>query len=392
VCLSRYGAAPVRGEVCHEAGVRILVASIARQAARYHRTVVPVLSASINFYFRVFLRVHDSPAEVTRLGTRLAHVYKCVYCSVFYTQPLLDAQPRGGGVHYQAPHAPPSGGLCGECGSRLRMGGPLWTAPLHDREWLDRALAALRAEPQRFATRGAMEALLTLLRDELPDAPLFYSMPELCRALRLRPVKTVLVRSALLNAGFRVSQAHTSPTAVKTDAPAAAVMDVMRCLVQRGLTATSAGKPPRGARPRAAAAAAAAAGAAAPAAPKAAAAGEGAQEEEEDEEAAAQQAQQAEEAARLSPAATVFARPPRLAADFSERADAHVDDGVPRFLPNPEENWGPKARATGKREPPRADAHAHAHAEGKRPRPEGRAPAASAASASASSSSSAPRH
>ena len=59
-------------------------------------------------------------------------------------------------------------------------------------------------------------------------------------ALTLRsslPLKAPLgPRSALLHAGFRVSLCHACKNAVKTDAPASALWDIMRCWVRASLT------------------------------------------------------------------------------------------------------------------------------------------------------------
>lgn len=40
--------------------LRILLASMEQHAARYKRYIVPVLSLSIDFYIRVFVRVYTS--------------------------------------------------------------------------------------------------------------------------------------------------------------------------------------------------------------------------------------------------------------------------------------------------------------------------------------------
>lgn len=45
---------------CHEMALRILLASLEQHAARYKRYIVPVLSLSIDFYVRVFVRVYTS--------------------------------------------------------------------------------------------------------------------------------------------------------------------------------------------------------------------------------------------------------------------------------------------------------------------------------------------
>lgn len=37
-------------------------------------------------------------------------------------------------------------------------------------------------------------------------------------------------RSAVLNAGYRVSSSHAAPTAIKTNAPSKVIWDIMRCV------------------------------------------------------------------------------------------------------------------------------------------------------------------
>jgi tRNA G26 N,N-dimethylase Trm1 len=52
--------------------------------------------------------------------------------------------------------------------------------------------------------------------DELPD--MFYYVPSsLCKTVKLSTSKTVEWRSALLNAGHRVSQTHCEPSGVYTE-------------------------------------------------------------------------------------------------------------------------------------------------------------------------------
>ena len=46
--------------------LRILLASLEGHAARSHRYIVPLVSLSIDYYIRVFVRVYTSPSEVKR--------------------------------------------------------------------------------------------------------------------------------------------------------------------------------------------------------------------------------------------------------------------------------------------------------------------------------------
>jgi tRNA (guanine26-N2/guanine27-N2)-dimethyltransferase len=58
---------------------------------------------------------------------------------------------------------------------------------------------------------------------ELPDAPLHYTHASLCQALRMTAFKSNLLRSAIINAGYRVSPVHTDGQGFKTDAPGSVI-------------------------------------------------------------------------------------------------------------------------------------------------------------------------
>ena len=47
-----------------------------------------MLSLSIDFYVRVFVRVFTSPKDVKDAATRLAYVYQSSGCDSFYLQPV----------------------------------------------------------------------------------------------------------------------------------------------------------------------------------------------------------------------------------------------------------------------------------------------------------------
>ena len=58
--LRRYGSYALHTKYCHEQAVRIVLAAVERAAARHKRYITPVLSASVDFYVRAFVRVHTS--------------------------------------------------------------------------------------------------------------------------------------------------------------------------------------------------------------------------------------------------------------------------------------------------------------------------------------------
>ena len=66
---------------------------------------------------------------------------------------------------------------------------------------------------------------------ELPDVPLFVNLHNLCSTLKCTAPSAVMFRSAVTNAGYRISGSHTTPLGFKTDAPMSVIWDIMRCWV-----------------------------------------------------------------------------------------------------------------------------------------------------------------
>ena len=58
-----------------------------------------------------------------------------------------------------------------------------------------------------------------MILEELPDCPLYYSLPTFCSALHIITPPVLKIRSAILNAGYNVSLSHCLKDSIKTNAP-----------------------------------------------------------------------------------------------------------------------------------------------------------------------------
>jgi len=195
---------------------------------------VPLLCAHINFYVRLFVRVYTSPSLVKRAPTKRAYVYQCASCEAFALQPVARlASHANGSDKIVAGAGPPVDRHCAHCGGVHHVGGPLWSAPLHDAPFVERLQARLAAQAgagdDALASTKQLNGLLSNVLEELPDVPLFTQLSAMCSTLHVTCPTLVAVVSALMRQGHRVSRSHTDPMAIKTDAPMAAVWDVLRC-------------------------------------------------------------------------------------------------------------------------------------------------------------------
>ena len=421
-CYGRYGAMPIKTKYLQELALRIVLNAIETNANKYGRHIVPVLSLSIDFYIRVFVRVYKKQQGVKRSCVKRAFVLQSTGCPSFYLQPLARQVGNPNADNFQPallhhsneykkrgtqqvetttttttdtattetttaaettaettaaqppPPPPPQGSnmmtddetpvnngnneetteanaalsspaakggeeepaaqpptptstappqekeekmespalssekderippaFCTETGAPLKMGGPFWAAPLHDLDWVTAALDRIEAGVDKhLSTTERLHGVLTAVSEELPDVPLYYTLPDLCGTLHCQSPKMAEVKAALSHAGYRCSQFHRDPDAIKTDAPPRILWDIFRCWCQK--------HPISGKRLS--------------------------------ETTAAH--------------AKILAVPPRHRANFATTAAMRAPKTkARRWAPNPEENWGPKAASYGRKKPRR---------------------------------------
>ncbi|KAF6262188.1 N2,N2-dimethylguanosine tRNA methyltransferase-domain-containing protein [Scenedesmus sp. NREL 46B-D3] len=233
VCWTKYGSYPIHRPYCHEAAVRILLSCLESHANRYKRYIVPLLSVHMDFYIRVFVRVFTSAAEIKCSASKQAYVWQSQGCDSWWLQPVGQQQQKGNSVKHMPAHGPAvPQNRCPESGAAFLMGGPIWARPLHDQVWVAELLQQMEAEAGRYAQFARLKGILTSVLEELPDVPLYYNVHDMCRTVRCTPPRAEQLRSAIINAGFRVSGSHANPLALKTDAPPKVVWDIVRCWVK----------------------------------------------------------------------------------------------------------------------------------------------------------------
>ncbi len=117
-CYTKYGSLSVRTPCCHELALRILLQSINSHAVRYSKYIVPVLSLSIDFYFRVFVLVYDGQMKAKESLNNIGFFYICNGCHSFYKQDFGKTVPTSGNVKF-IPNCDFMSGVCPNCDTKL---------------------------------------------------------------------------------------------------------------------------------------------------------------------------------------------------------------------------------------------------------------------------------
>jgi len=147
-CYAMYGGIPVKGWYSHEVGIRLVLHAIETSAARYGLAMEPLLSLSVDFYCRVFVRIRKSPSMVKFQGSKNMVVYSCgTGCGSWTTQPLmknkLAPNKLGSGMFYKHgfAKAPTTGTTCEHCGSITHLAGPMYAGRIHSPEFVKNVIA-----------------------------------------------------------------------------------------------------------------------------------------------------------------------------------------------------------------------------------------------------------
>lgn len=217
-------------EANHEAGLRLMLGAVAAAGARYKKHVTPLLSLSIDYYFRVFVRVTTSPVRVKQLAASTMLTYYCVGCGHQADQRLGRAAEN----KFQTPRMTPVAENCPHCDRPYHVAGPMWGGPLHDHAFIDEVLLInAKADAKVYGTTERIRGMLTLARSELPDVPFYFSLNQLCSLLKAPPIPIDDFARAAGNMGFRVSLTHAKKNCIKTDAPWARVLEIAAAWLRR---------------------------------------------------------------------------------------------------------------------------------------------------------------
>lgn len=236
-CFARYGAMSLRTRSCHEMALRIILRSLDSHAAVYGRYIKPLLSISVDFYVRLFVQVFEQQGETRKSASKSSIVYLCKDCHTFEFNELgrckttekpgrKNSMNPNTKIEFKTAEATISN-VCEICGGHKYLGGPIWNERLHDSDFLKILMTELELDgtEKLFGTFKRIEGIVHVCAEEIPDV-LSFNLDDMSSCFRSGGVSYKVIASALLNAGYQVSQSHSSKGGFKTNAPNSVVWDI----------------------------------------------------------------------------------------------------------------------------------------------------------------------
>ena len=202
VCYRRYYGRPLNNSYGNEIAIRLLTSMIALTASRLELAIRPIFAHATMTYLRVYAAVSVSPSGANDVYNSIGHVLHCFNCG-----------------HRVATNEYGGNAKCELCGSRMRTGGQLWSAPLHDPAFV----RAMIMEGADYRCKKVLDAAA----DEI-DVPYYFKGDEISSKLRTNPQSIPKVIDRLRQAGYMASKACMNPGGFKTDARIDQVLAALR--------------------------------------------------------------------------------------------------------------------------------------------------------------------
>ena len=171
-CLRKYWAIPLRNELMHEIGVRILIRKVQLIGAQYDKALIPIFSYSKDHYMRVFFRCEKSKEETDNLLKQ--HGY-------------------------------------------FEDSGPVWKGALWDNRLVDKMCKSIDKNPL-MKKDNSLKKFLKIIKEEAKiDTVGFYDLHKVCKRNKLQiPRKEELIKK-LKKEGYKAAETHFNGTGIRSD-------------------------------------------------------------------------------------------------------------------------------------------------------------------------------
>ena len=234
-CFALYGGTNLAGhDATHESALRLVLNLLGQSAAKYKKSIEPLLSLSIDFYVRVFIKVRTNPTEVKNLQHNTMVTYMCSGCGSYHNQRLGRQTKRESKkgkeyLKYSLAQGPPVNVRCNFCGGAHHIVGPMYAGSLHNEEFINEVLRINKEEHEDevYGTRKRIEGMLTLAKNEL-ETPFYFTPNRVSSVLKFQVPSLKTVVAGLGSLGYECSLTHAQPSSLKTNAPWETIWYVMK--------------------------------------------------------------------------------------------------------------------------------------------------------------------
>lgn len=209
-CMRKYGGRPLRTEYCHELALRLLIGCTAMAVAKHDVGIRLALGYSDYNYVRAYVIFSHGAREADENIRAMGYVSHCFECLHRETvKEVFPSLKRD----------------CPECGSKLYYAGPLWLGELWDEHFCVRMRKEVKDRNLRL--REKISKMLNSIIEESKGPATYYVISKICDKFNFSIPSVSKVVSRLRKSGYHATMTHFNSNAVRTDAPAKVMKEVV---------------------------------------------------------------------------------------------------------------------------------------------------------------------
>ena len=193
-----------------EIGIRLLLSCIALIASRLDLYVQPIFSHGYRNYIRTYCKVLKSNSFANKIQEKLGYVIHCFYCG----NRFVTKKP------YQIMN-------CGNCHSKVSIGGPLWISNIYDKNVVSDIVYSFKYDYDGTKSNDLLKDFFTIALEELDDYPYHYINDEIGKSLKKNVMSIATIIDILKKNGFLSSKTVFATNGFKTNA---SLNDIKRLL------------------------------------------------------------------------------------------------------------------------------------------------------------------
>lgn len=185
-CLRKYWAVPLRNELMHEIGLRILVRKIQLVGAQYDKALTPIFCHSTEHYLRVYFEC--------KKGKKLVDIVLKSHKFFHYCNSCLNRFVSDKNIEF-----------C--CSKKMSTAGPLWTQSLWDKDLVKKMI-------KHDVHKNFLE---TIYEESKISTVGFFDTHKFAKKLSIIVPKIDLLIKNLQSKGFLASRSHFNPIGIRSN-------------------------------------------------------------------------------------------------------------------------------------------------------------------------------
>lgn len=217
-CLRRYDAISFRTPFGHELGLRILIGSCVRIAAKYNLALYPLLVHATDYYYRLYHYGVKGRGKADECLGNLGYIQKIRNSNNFK---IISRKNLFSKAISETSNLPD---LRQNTKGDLKLAGPLWIGSLYDPELVN----TLKIGNHKFGTKEQLKKMLSLWSEEAQAPPGFYDANLLASELKISTPPLSKIMASLIEHGHQASRTHFNPNAFKTDSNFEDVVEIFK--------------------------------------------------------------------------------------------------------------------------------------------------------------------